>query len=123
MYAPGARMAADDAETSKAGIVALSETLFCELSAFGAGVKVLCPSFFASATMERSRFTGGDPAITAAAKTMMLDPRYKPRSSQSAHSLAANAASSTADAHRSPPSRTPRRRWHNLARGPVARIT
>ncbi|MCL6502609.1 MAG: SDR family NAD(P)-dependent oxidoreductase [Pirellulales bacterium] len=41
---------------SKAGVIALSETLHAELKAAGVGVTVLCPSFFSTGLLERGRF-------------------------------------------------------------------
>jgi NAD(P)-dependent dehydrogenase (short-subunit alcohol dehydrogenase family) len=41
---------------TKAGIVALSETLWTELRPHGVGVTVLCPSFFRTALLDRGRF-------------------------------------------------------------------
>jgi NAD(P)-dependent dehydrogenase (short-subunit alcohol dehydrogenase family) len=42
---------------SKAGVVALSETLFSELKPHGVGVTVLCPGFFASNLLQRGHWT------------------------------------------------------------------
>lgn len=56
---------------TKAGVVALSETLFGELVGTGVGVTVVCPSFFATAIMDKSRFAGSDPAMTTNVKKVM----------------------------------------------------
>jgi NAD(P)-dependent dehydrogenase (short-subunit alcohol dehydrogenase family) len=62
---------------TKAGVVALSETLFGELAPFGIGVTVVCPSFFASEIINSSRFSGSDPSLTTAAKTMMASSKVQ----------------------------------------------
>ncbi|HWL88118.1 MAG TPA: SDR family NAD(P)-dependent oxidoreductase [Polyangiaceae bacterium] len=43
---------------TKAGVVALSETLYPELAPFGVGVTVLCPMFFKTGIVENSRGIG-----------------------------------------------------------------
>jgi NAD(P)-dependent dehydrogenase (short-subunit alcohol dehydrogenase family) len=62
---------------TKAGVVSLSETLFGELAPLGIGVTVVCPSFFASAIVDRSRFSGADASMTNAAKTMMASSKVQ----------------------------------------------
>ncbi|WP_394847838.1 SDR family NAD(P)-dependent oxidoreductase [Pendulispora brunnea] len=42
---------------TKAGVVALSETLYAELGSFDIGVTVLCPMFFKTGIIENSRLT------------------------------------------------------------------
>jgi short-subunit dehydrogenase len=42
---------------SKAGVVALSETMYAELKPHGVGVTVLCPGFFRSNLMESGRWS------------------------------------------------------------------
>jgi NAD(P)-dependent dehydrogenase (short-subunit alcohol dehydrogenase family) len=42
---------------AKAGVVALSETLYAELARTSVGVTVVCPGFFASGLLSRARFT------------------------------------------------------------------
>jgi NAD(P)-dependent dehydrogenase (short-subunit alcohol dehydrogenase family) len=56
---------------SKAGVVALSETLFGELAESGVGVTVVCPSFFTTAIMDNSRFAGTDASMNANVKKAM----------------------------------------------------
>lgn len=51
---------------SKAAVVSLSETLWCELKADGVGVTVICPEFFATNLLEKSRFN--DPGALKFAK-------------------------------------------------------
>ncbi len=51
--APSPSMGAYSA--SKAGVVALSETLYSELKPHGVGVTVLCPMYFATKILERAR--------------------------------------------------------------------
>jgi NAD(P)-dependent dehydrogenase (short-subunit alcohol dehydrogenase family) len=51
--APSPSMGAYNA--SKAGVVALSETLYSELKPFGVSVTVLCPMYFATKILERAR--------------------------------------------------------------------
>jgi len=49
---------------TKAGVVALSETLYSELAAFGIGVTVLCPMFFKTGIVENARgLTDDDRAL------------------------------------------------------------
>lgn len=43
---------------SKAGILALSETLYAELLPHRVGVTVICPSFFKSNLLDDARFAG-----------------------------------------------------------------
>jgi NAD(P)-dependent dehydrogenase (short-subunit alcohol dehydrogenase family) len=43
--------------TTKAGVIALSETLRSELSPFGIGVTAVCPMFFKTNLLEEMRFT------------------------------------------------------------------
>jgi NAD(P)-dependent dehydrogenase (short-subunit alcohol dehydrogenase family) len=43
---------------SKAGVLALSETLYAELRPHGVGVTVVCPGFFASGLIAAGRFAG-----------------------------------------------------------------
>ncbi len=53
---------------TKAGMIALSETLKNELAGFGIGVTVVCPSFFTTNLMESYR--GPAPGLDVAAKLM-----------------------------------------------------
>lgn len=53
---------------TKAGMIALSETLKNELSGFGIGVTVVCPSFFTTNLMESYR--GPAPGVDLAGKLM-----------------------------------------------------
>lgn len=53
----------------KAGVVALSETLLHELSAYGITVSVICPSFFRTG-LEQS-LPGSDSAVEESAKTLI----------------------------------------------------
>jgi NAD(P)-dependent dehydrogenase (short-subunit alcohol dehydrogenase family) len=53
---------------TKAGVIALSETLKNELSGFGIGVTVVCPSFFTTNLMESYR--GPTPGLDLAARLM-----------------------------------------------------
>jgi NAD(P)-dependent dehydrogenase (short-subunit alcohol dehydrogenase family) len=56
---------------TKAGVVAISETLCAELLPFGVGVTVVCPSFFKTNIADSSRFVGpGDRIIEVAKKAM-----------------------------------------------------
>jgi NAD(P)-dependent dehydrogenase (short-subunit alcohol dehydrogenase family) len=56
---------------TKAGVVSLSETLYGELAPRGIGVTVVCPTFFATAIIESSRFAAVNDAMTSAAKDLM----------------------------------------------------
>ena len=56
---------------TKAGVVALSETLCAELAPFSVGVTVVCPTFFKTQIADKSRFTGKSDRLVAAAKQMM----------------------------------------------------
>lgn len=57
---------------TKAGVVALSETLCGELTPLGIGVTVLCPTFFATNILAASRVTGegGEQFVNMARKFM-----------------------------------------------------
>jgi NAD(P)-dependent dehydrogenase (short-subunit alcohol dehydrogenase family) len=52
---------------SKAGVLALSETLYVELRPHGVGVTVVCPGFFASDLLTTGRFQHEDQRAAAAA--------------------------------------------------------
>lgn len=56
LAAIGAAPAMAAYNVTKAGIVALSETLWTELRPHGVGVTVLCPSFFRTGLLARGRF-------------------------------------------------------------------
>lgn len=56
---------------TKAGVVSLSETLFSELRPFDVGVTVLCPTFFRTQILERSRSTGTSPELEKVASNLM----------------------------------------------------
>jgi short-subunit dehydrogenase len=56
---------------TKAGVVALSETLCAELRPFSVGVTVVCPTFFKTQIADKSRFTGASDHLVAAAKKQM----------------------------------------------------
>lgn len=60
---------------TKAGVVALSETLAAELQPFGAGVTVVCPSFFETNLMKTSRSHGID--ATGVAEKLMRRSRIQ----------------------------------------------
>jgi NAD(P)-dependent dehydrogenase (short-subunit alcohol dehydrogenase family) len=51
---------------SKAAVVSLSETLYCELQGDGVGVTVICPEFFATNLLDKARFI--DPSALKFAK-------------------------------------------------------
>ncbi len=51
---------------SKAAVVSLSETLYCELKGDGVGVTVICPEFFATNLLDKARFV--DPGALKFAK-------------------------------------------------------
>ncbi len=55
--------------TVKAGVVALSETLSHELSAYGVATSVVCPTFFKT-NLARS-LTGSDPVAAASARALI----------------------------------------------------
>jgi len=55
---------------TKAGVVALSETLASELRAHGVGVTVLCPTFFRTNISNSSRTTGNEDARAMVEKLM-----------------------------------------------------
>ena len=55
---------------TKSGVVALSETLYGELSPLGIGVSVLCPTFFQTNIANNSRLHG-DPGMLEMVKTLM----------------------------------------------------
>jgi NAD(P)-dependent dehydrogenase (short-subunit alcohol dehydrogenase family) len=55
---------------TKAGVVALSETLHAELAGTGASVTVLCPTFFKTSIIASSRAHGGDAEREAMKKRM-----------------------------------------------------
>jgi NAD(P)-dependent dehydrogenase (short-subunit alcohol dehydrogenase family) len=54
-FASGPAMGAYN--VAKAGVVALSETLYAELARTSVGVTVVCPGFFASGLLSRAHFT------------------------------------------------------------------
>lgn len=56
---------------TKAGVVALSETLCAELRPFSVGVSVVCPTFFKTQIADKSRFTGPSSRLTEVAKQAM----------------------------------------------------
>jgi NAD(P)-dependent dehydrogenase (short-subunit alcohol dehydrogenase family) len=56
---------------TKAGVIALSETLYTELLPFAVGVTVVCPSFFKTNIAESSRFVGQGDRVIAVAKQAM----------------------------------------------------
>jgi len=60
---------------SKAGVVALSETLYAELRSERIGVTVLCPSFFQTGILDSSR--GGDPASRDLVRRLMARSRLQ----------------------------------------------
>lgn len=55
---------------SKSGVVALSETMYGELTPEGIGVSVLCPTFFRTGIVENARMAG-DRAVLGVAQGMM----------------------------------------------------
>ncbi len=55
---------------TKAGVVALSETMAAELASAKIGVTVLCPSFFRTQIMDRSRYSG-DPGVVGRINRIM----------------------------------------------------
>lgn len=59
---------------SKAGVVALSETLYAELRPEGIGVTVLCPSFFQTRIIEHGR--SHDPRATRLGAALMARARH-----------------------------------------------
>jgi NAD(P)-dependent dehydrogenase (short-subunit alcohol dehydrogenase family) len=56
---------------TKAGVVALSETLCTELMPFDVGVTVVCPTFFKTKIADSSRFAGASDRVTELAKQQM----------------------------------------------------
>lgn len=56
--------------TTKAAVVALSETMHADLSAYGVGVSVLCPTFFRTNLVKSSR-TSTDEVLRAAARGLV----------------------------------------------------
>lgn len=58
---------------AKAGVVALSETLYVELTPHGVGVSVVCPGFFASDLVAKGRFQ--DEQLRKAAQNFTLSAR------------------------------------------------
>ncbi len=59
---------------SKAGVIALSETLFTELSGANVGVTVLCPSGFKSSLLDNAARDGRDASATSSmARTVQKD--------------------------------------------------
>lgn len=56
--------------TTKAAVVALSETLHADLAPHGVGVTVLCPTFFCTNLVKTAR-TSADPALRAAARNLV----------------------------------------------------
>ncbi len=56
---------------TKAGVVAMSETLCGELAPFSVGVTVVCPTFFKTQIADKSRFTGKSDRLVDAAKKQM----------------------------------------------------
>jgi NAD(P)-dependent dehydrogenase (short-subunit alcohol dehydrogenase family) len=56
---------------TKAGVVALSETLCAELRPFSVGVTVVCPTFFKTQIADKSRFTGPSERLVEVAKKQM----------------------------------------------------
>ena len=59
---------------TKAGVVALSETLFGELAGTGVRVTALCPTFFRTKIHERAR--SPDPAAKARARKLVAEARW-----------------------------------------------
>ncbi|MFT3922053.1 MAG: SDR family NAD(P)-dependent oxidoreductase [Myxococcales bacterium] len=55
---------------TKAGVIALSETLASELAPFGVGITALCPTFFQTNIVDAARSSGG-PELEALAKKLM----------------------------------------------------
>lgn len=55
---------------TKAGVVALSETMYAELAPFGVGVSVLCPTFFKTNIAANGR-VHGDPGVGKLATKLM----------------------------------------------------
>jgi short-subunit dehydrogenase len=43
---------------TKAAVISLSETLYCEYRSKGVNISVLCPTFFATDLMKKGRVTG-----------------------------------------------------------------
>ncbi len=60
---------------TKAAVVALSETLFADLSGDGVGVSVLCPSFFPT-NLTRSPRTSTDTKLHGAAMRLLADSKW-----------------------------------------------
>ena len=56
---------------TKAGVVALSQTIALELAPHGVGVTVVCPTFFRTNIIKGGRFERGQPEVTKAALQMM----------------------------------------------------
>jgi short-subunit dehydrogenase len=73
---------------TKAGVVALSETLCTELLPFNVGVTVVCPTFFKTKIVENSRFAG------ATARMSKLATKQMERSKVQADDVAALALAS-----------------------------
>lgn len=59
---------------TKAGVIALSETLAAELTGTGVGVSVLCPSFFPTNIGKNAR--GGDPKLQNIVDRLMARSRF-----------------------------------------------
>jgi len=64
-------------DATKAGVVALSESLFLELAPEGIRVSVVCPAFFRTNLMETSR--SSDPAFEATARGLVEKSRITPQ--------------------------------------------
>ncbi|HEX5658440.1 MAG TPA: SDR family NAD(P)-dependent oxidoreductase [Polyangiales bacterium] len=58
----------------KAGVIALSETMYAELKKANIKVSVLCPSFFKTGIMDNSRGTADDSAHKLVGKLMQSNP-------------------------------------------------
>jgi short-subunit dehydrogenase len=56
---------------TKAGVVAISETLCTELLPYGVGVTVVCPTFFKTNIVDSSRFVGPAERMGQVAKKHM----------------------------------------------------
>jgi NAD(P)-dependent dehydrogenase (short-subunit alcohol dehydrogenase family) len=56
---------------TKAGVVAISETLCTELLRFNVGVTVVCPTFFKTNIVDNSRFVGATERMSRTAKKQM----------------------------------------------------
>jgi NAD(P)-dependent dehydrogenase (short-subunit alcohol dehydrogenase family) len=61
---------------TKAGVVALSETLYAELAADGVGVSVLCPTFFQTGIADAGRVSG-EPAMLDMVRHLMARARVQ----------------------------------------------